>query len=781
MKKLLINTCILLLGIAALIILCVRLTPEVKAAEENGETEVPEGFLLYSFGEEEEGLAVTEPEGSLELGTFDFGELNAAFVCLTAELTGAESAEIRLYIDQEEESFARITIDAEEEESAAEEAAEEGAPEEEFNVEGNPEEDYTGEDTSAPAAPVYAALLSGEVTGEHSVRLEYSIGQPSGDDAALLLQSLFFAEDSIPLLDISIDESKGTIRDMLGDIEHETKCYGSMTLHIPAGYQEEYTGTVYEGPVLEEYELDYIRGRGNSTWGRSKKPYRIKLEDKANLLGMGKDKNWVLLANYFDLTMLRNKITYDIAEQYMPEGTFIPESAFVHVFMNGKYLGVYALSEQVRVGKARLDIDDLEDLEDDELDDEELITGGYLLNMESMQPEGKIIKTPRYSFPVDSPEPEYFTEKEVDYITGYLTELENRIYNAAPGEAVAACEDMLDIDSYIDHYLIQELCMNGDGFKSDSEHFYKERGGKIYFGPLWDFDYVSWAGDKLTVEGFPSADWAPWMVPLLQDETFRERLVERWEVLKEIVTDYISPDGPLDRYADSIDMAQRTNYYASSTFLWDEEVPGFTEELGSPITFESELERMRTWISERVAWMDEHITEIRPSKVHVEFRDGDELVYHVMMGRDELLTEDYLPQPMKEGYRLTGWTKVSADGTQTPLSEEDTLDEAADLLIYQAEWEPYDPDTELKTLQFTEEVFEMPSYSYVWLEDLLLTDPVDFDKRYITFSVECDPEDCAYFSDNAISLMENGKIRVTAVCGSHRAECTIVITEEEED
>ncbi len=767
MKKHLYRICALMLSILMLALAGFGSVPEVRAEALNEEeAALPSGFNPYDFEDSDANpITFTDAEGSLDLGAFDFGSLRAGFLCLKAKLTGAESVMISFFMDMDQESFAQIMINGESKEKTPADPSDEGS---ELRI-------STDFDT-------YAVLLQEQdITGEHSIRMDHTILGPSDEGAELVLQRLFFAEGGLPVLEICIDESQGTIREMNEDPEHETKCFGSMKLHIPEGYQEEYTGKVYEEAETEAYELDYIRGRGNSTWGRTKKPYRIKLEKKENLLGMGKDKNWAILANYFDMTLIRNKITYDIASKFLPEDSFVIQSAFVHVIMNGKYLGLYALSELVQVGKERLNIDDLEDLTAEEQEDEELITGGYLLNLENMNPEGKIIKTPRYAFAADSPDPEYFSEKEEVYLTEYLTELETRIYEAPEGEAMAACEELLDIDSYIDYYLIQELCLNGDAYKSDSSHLYKVRNGKVYFGPLWDFDYVSWAGDKLNAEGFPSADWTPWMVPLLQDDAFRTRLAERWEALKEIMADYLSEGGAFDRYADSIKMAQRANYSAVSTYLWDEEVPEFTEKLGEPITFESELERLKSWITERITWIDAHISEIRPACMHVEFRDEDQLIHHIMLKRDELLTDDLLPQPMKEGYRLAGWTRTDAEGNRTALTEEDLQDEASDLLIYQAEWENYDLDTELKELKFTQEVYELPSYKYVLLGDLIETDPLDFDRRFLKFSMECDPEDCAYLSDDALSLMQHGTVQVTVVCGSRETSCRIVIIEDEEE
>lgn len=130
----------------------------------------------------------------------------------------------------------------------------------------------------------------------------------------------------------------------------------------------DYTGVelTISGKGYDEAQLysgtAYIRLRGNSTAGLTKKPYKLKLETKTDLLGMGKSKHWVLLANAIDLTNLRNKMLQSLAGSF---GLDSMKSELVSLVWNGKYMGVYELCEQVRIGKTRVDIYDWEDLAED--------------------------------------------------------------------------------------------------------------------------------------------------------------------------------------------------------------------------------------------------------------------------------------------------------------------------------------------------------------------------------------------------------------------------------
>lgn len=294
-------------------------------------------------------------------------------------------------------------------------------------------------------------------------------------------------QSTIPTLQINIDESKGTIADMNKDTKHETKCYGTMSFNIPDGYESEY-GTL--GDVNTENLEMQIKGRGNSSWSNQKKPYKIKLSQKADLFGMGSNKHWVLLSNAYEMTYMKNKLLFDLADSVGL--AYSPQSVYVDVEMNGTYLGNYLLCEQIRVGTSRVNIDDLE--EETEITDN-MLTGGYLLNCDScaIEEEPHFVSKKEKAFEFVSPSFEngITTENQAqyDYITDYLQRVEDAVYaenyTNAKGETV---EELMDIDSFVNYFLLEFFSDNVDAF-FNSTYMYKPRDGKLCWGPVWDFDF----------------------------------------------------------------------------------------------------------------------------------------------------------------------------------------------------------------------------------------------------------------------------------------------------
>ena len=170
--------------------------------------------------------------------------------------------------------------------------------------------------------------------------------------------SELLADNGLPVVYINIDETAegySTIEEMNSSPDHSAECTGTIQIDVPEGYKGDYSGEILTD--TDELQLEYIRGRGNTTWSNDKKPYKLKLDKKADLLGMGKNKHWVLLANALDESLLRNKLTYYMGEQLGL--AYTPKSMPVDVVMNGEYLGSYFLCEQVRIDKSRVDIDEL--------------------------------------------------------------------------------------------------------------------------------------------------------------------------------------------------------------------------------------------------------------------------------------------------------------------------------------------------------------------------------------------------------------------------------------
>ncbi len=299
--------------------------------------------------------------------------------------------------------------------------------------------------------------------------------------------------------------------------------------------------TWYEGETT-------IKGRGNSTWSYAvqnnlKKPYKLKLSEKANLLGLGTgtNKHWVLLANIIDHTNMRNELVNNFSRDIGMEPAMGVTS--VVLILNGQYQGVYELSEHVRVGKARVNITEWEGIADDiakavckketTLDRSALetaleenfswmsgsfqfqgntyrvadyyteaipeFTGGFLLDMDfrSLNDQYKYISTfqTNNGMPMFFRAPEYAkTNSEmVDYARNYLN-----AYEAAIGSADFTTEyngqtvhytDLFDMDSLLRYWLLCEYTNNWDSMKNSS-YLYKDLEGKAKMGPAWDYDWA---------------------------------------------------------------------------------------------------------------------------------------------------------------------------------------------------------------------------------------------------------------------------------------------------
>ncbi len=512
--------------------------PQTQWAE--GEKQVQIGLEVVKGSDKNNGLVISKVDTGVlartkfDLGEYDFGDLKAGRLIYNMLADYKTKGTAYLYFGDSEEPFASVTI------KRTANKDWENSPNRTADV---TDADLAGKDH------IYLKFVADSALDE-----EKNVIPKSGVKASLFLEGMFFTEGSTPVLEFDLDKEINTIENINGSPLHTTMGYGNMEVKIPEGYEAEYS----EKPLKDAtYELEYLRGRGNSTWEASKKPYKIKLNESADLFGMGKSKHWVLLANYYDYSLIRNKFTFYLADQLGLEYT--PKSVFVDVVISGVYYGSYQLTQHVRIGKNNINIDDLED---DPATEEPDITGGYLLSMGDSWLTGDeglpYISAGQYDFRLDKPEydekyPKEAKDAQIKYLTRYLGELDLLVNSleesdsvsensmegseepANPGvvseinsEAVSGIDpavvsgidptvsendlegeeeiklpegktwrDYMDEQSLIDYYLLQEFSKNGDAYGSSSTYLYKVRNGKLYWGPAWDFDFVAWGADRI--------------------------------------------------------------------------------------------------------------------------------------------------------------------------------------------------------------------------------------------------------------------------------------------
>ncbi|MCR4716508.1 MAG: CotH kinase family protein [Lachnospiraceae bacterium] len=484
-------------------------------------------------------------------------------------------------------------------------------------------------------------------------------------------------DKGIPLFIVHVNEAASgdykTISEMNASEDHSVKCTGNVEIKVPDGYKSEYGD--YE-LAASPMELDFIRGRGNSTWHAAKKPYKLKFKEKQNIFGMGANKNWELIANAFDPTQLKNRITYWLGEQM--GFSFTPNCVPVELVMEGatsrEYLGLYLLTEGVRVDKSRVNIDELSK-DDINTSGDSNISGGYLLSFYSEmqnydEPASNVFTTNGgVSFINDTPS--YASEDALtagekaqrNYIRNYVQEVEDLILSgdAIDAERHKKIAEMLDLKSTVDYWWINEFSQNGDAYGTDSTFLYKERDGKLFFGPLWDFD-MGWGEvreSKYEEPEFKSAfneTRCAWIDALREnDPEFRKLMLERWKVFDKALTELTRDGGVLDQYKNEQALAQKADY---------EKYSEFTGGYSGASDYDAVIDYMKQMIITRHNTCSKYIESVPYLYTKVNYEVDGELFYQ---NKNVLwnMPDEPINYPSKEGYVFKGWLEKN---TNTPLS-----------------------------------------------------------------------------------------------------------------
>lgn len=284
-----------------------------------------------------------------------------------------------------------------------------------------------------------------------------------------------------------------------------------------------------------------IKGRGNTTWGMPKKPWKIKLEEKTSILGMPKDKEWCLLANYSDKTLMRNFAAFRMSE--ICDMSWTPRGVSVDVYLNGEYQGVYVFTEHKKVSKDRVNIDD----------------GDFYLEIEEAMDEPVCFKTTKFGVPVMFHEPENPSSEQQTYVKEWFRGFEQALEDIQNKHDYKTYRQYIDVPSFIKYYIIEEVAKDPDGNIRKSTFLTKQKDRKLEMYHVWDFDITM---GNCNYTGFEKTDgWqmkgATWYNKMFQDPGFVKEVKAMWtEVYPELctVTDYIN--GQIDL----LDGAQYRNF-----------------------------------------------------------------------------------------------------------------------------------------------------------------------------------------------------------------------------
>lgn len=386
------------------------------------------------------------------------------------------------------------------------------------------------------------------------------------------------------------------------------------------------TTIITKDGTVEYHGMAEMHGRGNLTWSAEKKPYNIKLRDKSSILGLKKSRKFCLLANAYDPTSLHNWIAFRVAEAVgLP---FSVKYAYTTLYLNGNYMGLYMITNKVAVEKGSVDIYPLQkrtseqnelnlkaykhyEIKNDAgevvekayeiLNDTGDMSGGYLLELcyktYNKRKSGFI---PQKEIPCALKYPEYASSNQVKWIKKYLEETIDAM-SASEGRNSSTNKhfsEYIDVPSFVKYYMIQEILMNPDGGRG-SFFLYKDRGGKMFAGPIWDFDLALSTGvdarlrnsvNAIVVANRKRIDGSPFILGnMVKHSEIQDLISEYWNsFMKDTIISYTIGEKLTDQY----------NEISHDLFLnkvrW-----------GNGNTVVSEIKNMKKKARERIDFLDD--------------------------------------------------------------------------------------------------------------------------------------------------------------------------------
>lgn len=348
------------------------------------------------------------------------------------------------------------------------------------------------------------------------------------------------------------------------------------------------------------YELPLqIKGRGNYSWTMAQKPYSLKLGEKADFLGMGAAKKWTLITVSSDKSMMHNYLTQKLAAAMGLRGTC--ENEYVDVVVNGKYKGTWVLTEKIQIHEERIDVpDEIGVLFEIEMVYRHSCDFCIILYENRWNPSESVHLRLKTYKGLDI---EDMDARQREAAREELQPFFDNVTNAMTDErtSLKKLEQYIDVDSFINWYLLNEMTRNYDSKFVTSCYCFINEEGKLYMGPVWDFD-TCYGIQTPDTDGFWVSQ-APWYTWLLECEEFFIRTQERWTELQD--------SGLLDAFHASI--GQTAERIAQSEQMNHKLYP--VSELRND-TFDGAVKFFEDWLTQRIEWMDEqfYIGDGKPSQ-----------------------------------------------------------------------------------------------------------------------------------------------------------------------
>ena len=320
--------------------------------------------------------------------------------------------------------------------------------------------------------------------------------------------------------------------------------------------------------------LSWYQSPLHSSLQLGKNSYNLLFSSDKSLLDSPPGKTWSLYTNNGDRTMLHNKTAYDLSEMSLLEYT--PHFHHVNLMLNDRYYGTYLLGEDLEVSKGRVDVGN----------------DGYLLSVGS-DISGFSFVTRYLEQPVSVIAPKVSqTQQSVDYISGFLSMAETALFSSGFTNVESGWQKYMDIDSFVDWYLINEIAKNSNGAFQKNCMMNLMRGGKLKMGPIWDFENAF--NTNSSYNGFVVKN-SSWFSRLFKDPVFVSKVKERFGFFymhKNDIINQISANAEYLKYAIMEDN-NKWNTFTSAT----------NSDNRAWALYQGTVFSMEKWLSSRMDWL----------------------------------------------------------------------------------------------------------------------------------------------------------------------------------
>jgi hypothetical protein len=413
--------------------------------------------------------------------------------------------------------------------------------------------------------------------------------------------TLDFSSSNLPI--VIIDTNGQTIRD-----EYRIEAHLSI-IYNGEGNRNYLTDRPnnYDGKIAIEL-------RGSASLSYPKKGYRLETQDSlgnnlnVSLIGMPAENDWILYGPYDDQSLIRNVLAYKLSNDI---GRYASRTRFCELVLNNDYRGLYVLMEKIKRDKNRINISRMDSLDTTG----DAVTGGYIIKFDKVEGEnvGGWRSSHNIYYQYHYPKADEIIPEQKSYIRDFMNQFENAMSRPDFADSTYGYPQYIDVASFVDHFILNEFCKNIDAYRI-SNYMFKDRdskGGKLNEGPIWDFN-LSFGKTWFPEDAYRVDEWeidhnhykphdSPkvpfWWERLGHDRVFARRVETRWRELRSGILQLDSVYHTIDLLVDTLAEARVRNFER-----WPES--------GRYHSYETEIEMLKQWLSDRVDWIETNLGEL---------------------------------------------------------------------------------------------------------------------------------------------------------------------------